>query len=521
MRCAIYARYSSDIQSERSLVDQIAEARAYAAKRGWTIVGEFGDAAISGAIPPQRRPEMLNALRLFEVRKADILLTESLDRISRDQEGVAFVYKHIAFADAILETLADGPVGPMHVGLKGTMAAMFLADLGQKVRRGQVGRVKAGRIPTNRCFGYRVTSTLEERGLREVDPVEAAIVRRIFAAYISGRSPSQIAKTLNGEGIASPYGRTWRPSTILGDRQHTRGIIRNDLYRGLIVYGRTRNVRDPRTGKVRSRPAKDEVVRNTAPELRIIDDETWNRAQEEYAHRSTGAFQQHRRPRHVFSGLVSCAMCGSPYQIVTRDYLSCAGYKVTGCCSNARMISTRELGNRVLATVRERLLAPEAILHAVEAFRREAQVRAREAIEQHSSIKTRLDAVERAIAQWQRALEAGADPVAAAPRYNELVTERGRLRAALDAAEAPAAVELHPRAAKRYVKIVEDLVAALRAGGDASGEAIQKIRALVRGIVVSPTPRGTPVNLKILGDINLLMTTEFNRNRRGKAVTLQ
>ncbi len=54
-------------------------------------------------------------------------------------------------------------------------------------------------------------------GEREIDPVQAATVIRIFQDYSSGDSPKAIAKRLNAEGIAGPSGGSWGPSTIYGN----------------------------------------------------------------------------------------------------------------------------------------------------------------------------------------------------------------------------------------------------------------------------------------------------------------
>ena len=81
----------------------------------------------------------------------------SLDRLSRNQADIAALYQRLDFLGVHLETLADGRVNEMHVGLKGTMSAQFLKDLAQKTRRGQMGRVKAGRIPGG--HSYTATAT--------------------------------------------------------------------------------------------------------------------------------------------------------------------------------------------------------------------------------------------------------------------------------------------------------------------------------------------------------------------------
>jgi hypothetical protein len=68
-------------------------------------------------------------------------LAEVLDRISRDQEDAAGVFKRRDFAGVKIITLSEGEIGHLHVGLKGTMNALFLKDLTDKTRRVLRGRV--------------------------------------------------------------------------------------------------------------------------------------------------------------------------------------------------------------------------------------------------------------------------------------------------------------------------------------------------------------------------------------------
>ena len=83
MRVAIYARFSSDLQDIRSITDQLAMAREHATRQGWLVVAEFTDAAISGA-SMANRPGLQDLLRAAQARLLDAVLTESLDRLSRD-----------------------------------------------------------------------------------------------------------------------------------------------------------------------------------------------------------------------------------------------------------------------------------------------------------------------------------------------------------------------------------------------------------------------------------------------------
>ena len=92
MRAVIYARYSSDLQSEASIDDQLSICRDRAEREGWTVVGSYTDRAASGA-NILNRPGMHALLADAKTGKFEIVVSEALDRISRDQEDVAAIYK--------------------------------------------------------------------------------------------------------------------------------------------------------------------------------------------------------------------------------------------------------------------------------------------------------------------------------------------------------------------------------------------------------------------------------------------
>jgi site-specific DNA recombinase len=150
--------------------------------------------------------------------KVDVVLAEALDRFSRDQEDTAGLFKRLTFAGVGIVTLAEGDITFLHIGLKGTMNAMFLKELADKTRRGLRGRVELGKAGGGVCFGYRIVRTFKDgvvsTGEREIVPEEAEIIRRIFRDYVAGISPKQIAKDLNREGLRGPRAALWSPSTI-------------------------------------------------------------------------------------------------------------------------------------------------------------------------------------------------------------------------------------------------------------------------------------------------------------------
>jgi DNA invertase Pin-like site-specific DNA recombinase len=278
LKVAIYARYSSDNQRDASLADQLRVCREYAGRQGWTVLQEFTDHAISGATLLRSGFQAL--MRDALDRRFDVVLAEALDRFSRDQEDTAGLFKRLTFAGVSIVTLAEGDITHLHVGLKGTMNALFLKDLADKTRRGLRGRVELGRSGGGLCYGYKVRRAPHEgaaRGEREIVPAEAEVVRQIFRDYSAGMSPKALAKRLNAEGCPGPSGAPWNPSTIHGNPARGTGILNNELYVGRLVWNRLRYIKDPDTGKRVSRPnPSSDLVTAVVPELRIVDDELWD-----------------------------------------------------------------------------------------------------------------------------------------------------------------------------------------------------------------------------------------------------
>src|SRR6185437_3938028 len=185
MRAVIYARYSSENQREASIEDQLRICRERVTAEGWDLIKVFQDKALSGA--SSLRPGYQALLEGARQGTFDVVVAEALDRLSRDLEDVAAFYKRMRFAGVKIITLAEGDISELHVGLKGTMNALFLKDLADKTRRGLRGRVEQGRSGGGLCYGYTIVE-IGERGGREIFPSEAAVVRRIFADFAAGKS---------------------------------------------------------------------------------------------------------------------------------------------------------------------------------------------------------------------------------------------------------------------------------------------------------------------------------------------
>src|ERR1044072_3428924 len=273
-RVAIYARYSSDLQSPHSIEDQVRNCRERAEREGWSVVNAYTDPAISGSTM-MMRPGIRALMQDAAESRFEIVLTEALDRLSRDQADMATIYKRLSFRDIQIVTLSEGDVGLLDVGVKGMMNQLFLVEMAKKVKRGQRGRVEAGKITAGLAYGYDVVKMFDAkgdpiRGERTINEEQAAIVRRIYSDYAAGKSPKAIAAELNAEGIRSPAGKGWAQSTINGRRTAGYGILNNAMYVGDIIWNRVSEKRCPETGRMMRRlnPKEDWIV-NTVPELAI------------------------------------------------------------------------------------------------------------------------------------------------------------------------------------------------------------------------------------------------------------
>lgn len=126
-RAAIYARFSSDRQNEQSCQDQIDLCSAWAEMQGFTVVETFQDQAVSGASTVNRFG-LACLMQAAQTQQFDIVICEALDRLSRDQADLGQIRKELTFHDISIHTVQDGEVGTLHVGIKGLMGELYLAD---------------------------------------------------------------------------------------------------------------------------------------------------------------------------------------------------------------------------------------------------------------------------------------------------------------------------------------------------------------------------------------------------------
>lgn len=506
-RYAIYARYSSDQQHERSIDDQVSLCRERIERAGGVLVDIYADYALSGS-HLRSRPQMLRLLEDASRGLFDRVSAEALDRLSRDQADCATIFKDLRFAGVAIETASEGLIDELLVGFKGTMNALFLRDLAQKIRRGQKGSIQRGRAGGGLSYGYRVTRRLDAdgeviRGEREIDPAQAAIVQEIFERVGAGVSPRLVAQDLNRRGVPGPTGGPWSAGTINGNRSRHSGILFNDLYVGRLIYNRIRMVRDPKSGKRVSRPNPEtEWEYGEAPHLRIVSDALWDQVQALKATQAGKKLVRRQRPKLLLSGLAKCGLCGANLIVHSRDYLLCSAHKGKGTCGNNRRVRTGALERRVLSAIESKLLAPDVVAAFMEEYRAERTRLAGDRRRQAKKLAGSIGEMDRRIARLLDAIEAGAgDARALVARIREAELERDRAKAELaDLTAEDQIVELHPAAADIYRQLAGDLKQAI-AQADALGraEAMTPIRALIDRVEVTPLPGTKEPKIELFG----------------------
>lgn len=517
IRTALYARYSTDMQRVASIADQQHANRRLADQLGGQVVKEFADAALSGQT--LARPGFQAMMALVEAGELDLIIAEHTDRLTRDGGHSYDIYYELTARNVRLVTVNQGEIGLMQVGASGLMSALFIEELKKKVRRGLEGVIREGRYTGRPAFGYRMVRELDakgdrRRGLREIDPAEAAIVRRIFEQAAAGMTSGEIAEQLNTEGARPRDGGLWHKAAILGSPANGTGILRNDLYRGRLVWGRKATRKDRRTGKSRQvdNPAERQV--RPAPELRIVSDELWDKAHTQLAARAyaPGRPRAQRRGPTLLGSLVRCGACGARMVFTgQRDFMRCAhrtNHQIE--CGNTRTPHYADVEARVLTAISANLLHPDVIAEGARAWQQaEAEARA-SAHRNRADLERALADADRRMARLVAQVEEGMPWSAVAARHAELDARVAEIRRQLDAAPPAPVTILHPSAANLYRRAVENLTATLADPTDQpTAEAREAIRALVDDVTVKPCETRGKYHVEVMANLAPILDPSF------------
>ncbi|KQM67985.1 hypothetical protein ASE75_03710 [Sphingomonas sp. Leaf17] len=351
MRCAIYARFSTDKQDMQSIETQLMMCRREIVREGWHEVACFTEAAESAATI--HRPGMKALLAAVEAGGIEIVYADAMDRLSRSQADIAMLFERLRFRGIILATRKEGRVTPLHIGMMGTINAEQLSATSEKTRDALIRRHAMGKNPGGSAYGYEKRIEHDGngeriRGLQQIVPAEAAVVVRIFEDYAAGLSPITITRRLNAKGVPSPRsGKTrrhplgkaaaWTPNTLTGNAARGTGILNNLLYVGRRPYGKQTCRKNPDTGKrhafINPENMRADVIE--APELRIVPVELWERVKARQATLTRAPTSQatapalpffaQQRPRYLLTGKMTCGTCGASYAKSGKSRFGCQG----------------------------------------------------------------------------------------------------------------------------------------------------------------------------------------------------
>ncbi len=336
----IYARYSSDNQTEQSIEGQLHVCEDYARANNILIVNTYIDRAMTGT--NDHRPEFQRMIKDSSRKEWDYVLIYKLDRFSRNKYETA-IHKKTLLDNGVkvlsaTENIPDTPEGIILESLLEGMNQYYSAELSQKIKRGmrenrRKGFYQGGGLP----YGYKVVDKKIY-----IDEERAEVVRYMFDQYSKGVYVSNIIKTLTEKGILYK-GQPFPRNTVSR-------ILSNEKYLGFYKKD-------------------NETVDNMYPQ--IISNEIFQKVrtilnQNKFGKRCIIA-------DYLLRFKVKCGYCGRPMSSDTgtgrtggvRRYYKCIGRKKehNGCMNPA--IRKETLEKIVIDTIIEKLGTPEVIQYAI------------------------------------------------------------------------------------------------------------------------------------------------------------
>ena len=183
MKAVIYARYSTDKQSDSSIEDQARNCKRYAERQGLTVVQRYEDKAISGA--SKNRPGFEAMCAAANDEKFKVLLVDDLSRLSRDDIEMKQVIRRFKFQKIQIIGVSDGYDSEtkgekIQSSMRGLMNEMYLDDLRAKTHRGLYGKAQKGYSAGGRTYGYKRKPVYSETRIDADGRPEIEYVERII-----------------------------------------------------------------------------------------------------------------------------------------------------------------------------------------------------------------------------------------------------------------------------------------------------------------------------------------------------
>ena len=354
MKIAAYCRVSTEKEAQiDSLEKQIEFFNDFTKKNGYELYKLYADEGISGK-QIKHRKQFQQMMQDAKLKKFDKVVVKDVSRFARNTVDLLQSVRELKSYGVQVDFLNNGEVmeggSEFILTILGAMAQQESANMSKRVKFGKDITAQKGRVP-NLVFGY--DKIPDERYTLKINEEEAKIVKEIFESYVyKGVGTTKIAWNLNDRGIRTKKTKSkWVQTSIVR-------MLKNQIYTGRVTNKKS-EVTDFITGTRKDLPEEEWVVVDR-PEMRIISDELFNRAQALLEQRSNEFKLNNKREKteYVFSTLIYCKHCGYSFRRMKRKYTAdgkeyirwvCSGRNSMGVnhCPNATTIDEDELLNAI------------------------------------------------------------------------------------------------------------------------------------------------------------------------------
>lgn len=373
MKIAAYCRVSTEKEAQiDSLEKQIEFFNEFTKKNGYELYKLYADEGISGK-QIKHRKQFQQMMLDAKAKKFDKVVVKDVSRFARNTVDLLQSVRELKSYNVQVDFLNNGEVmeggSEFILTILGAMAQQESANMSKRVKFGKDITAKKGRVP-NLVFGY--DKIPDERYTLKINEEEAKIVKEIFESYVyKGIGTTKIAWNLNDRGIRTKKTKSkWVQTSIVR-------MLKNPIYTGRVTNKKS-EVTDFITGTRKGLPEEEWIVVEK-PEMRIISDELFNRAQELLEQRSNEFKLNNKREKteYVFSTLIYCKHCGYSFRRIKRKYTAdgpeyirwvCSGRNSMGVnhCPNTTVIDEEELLNAIKIYLKSIIKNKKDFMKAVE-----------------------------------------------------------------------------------------------------------------------------------------------------------
>ena len=346
MNIAAYCRVSTDKSDQlNSLETQKEFFLEYTKRTGDNLIKLYADEGISGT-KIKNRKEFQRMLADAEKGLFDMVVVKDISRFARNTVDLLQSVRKLKslgietqFLTANMTSMGNSE---FVLTIFGALAQEESANTSKRIKFGKKMNAEKGRVP-NIVFGY--DKTIGDYFNLSINENEAMAIRQIFQWYIEeGYGGSKIANMLNERGIKTKRGNNWSQNSVCR-------ILTNEIYTGKIINGKE-EIADFLTGQRKEKDESEWLV-TLRPELRIIEDEVFDKAQDilKGRHDSFKITHERQSNKYLFSTLIKCKECGWSFRRTVRQYKNtyvrwvCSGHNGKGAdsCSNAVTVDEEEL----------------------------------------------------------------------------------------------------------------------------------------------------------------------------------